>query len=97
MDTTTRRSLQEVGQLKESLIEQRDELNKRMSLVNAKEEELMNGESSKEDNTKNNKVETKESLAKKTLMKAIQHILQLIQSFKMMHFRNKKGTRAQPV
>ena len=65
MDTTTRRSLQEVGQLKESLIEQRDELNKRMSLVNAKEEELMNGESSKEDNTKNNKVETKESLAKK--------------------------------
>ena len=31
---------------------------KSMSLVNAKEEELMNGESSKEDNTKNNKVET---------------------------------------
>ena len=30
MDTTTRRSLQEVGQLKESLIDQRDELNKRM-------------------------------------------------------------------
>ena len=58
MDTTTRRSLQEVGQLKQSLIDQRDELNKRMSLVNAKEEELMNGESSKEDNTKNNKVET---------------------------------------
>ena len=60
-------SLQEVGQLKESLIEQRDELNKRMSLVNAKEEELMKGESSKEDNTQNNKVETKESLAKKPL------------------------------
>ena len=40
-------SLQEVGQLKESLIEQRDELNKRMSLVNAKEEELIKGESSK--------------------------------------------------
>ena len=60
-------SLQEVGQLKESLMEQRDELNKRMSLVNAKEEELMKGESSKEDNTQNNKVETKESLAKKPL------------------------------
>ena len=60
-------SLQEVGQLKESLIEQRDELNKRMSLVNAKEEELMKGESTKEDNTQNNKVETKESLAKKLL------------------------------
>ena len=60
-------SLQEVGQLKESLIVQRDELNKRMSLVNAKEEELMKGESTKEDNTQNNKVETKESLAKKPL------------------------------
>ena len=60
-------SLQEVGQLKESLIEQRDELNKRMALVNNKEEELMKGESSKEDNTQNNKVETKESLAKKPL------------------------------
>ena len=60
-------SLEEVGQLKESLIEQRGELNKRMSLVNAKEEELMKEESSKEDNTQNNKVETKESLAKKPL------------------------------
>ena len=57
-------SLQELGQLKKSLIEQRDELNKRMSLVNAKEEELMKGESSKADNSQNNKVETKESLAK---------------------------------
>ena len=36
-----------------------------MSLVNAKEEKLMNGESSKKDNTQNNKVETEESLAKK--------------------------------
>ena len=38
-----------------------------MALVNAKEEEFMKGKSSKEDNTQNNKVETKESLAKKTL------------------------------
>ena len=38
-----------------------------MSLDNAKEEELMKGECSQKDNTQNNKVEPKKSLAKKTL------------------------------